>query len=110
MKSIKIDIEAALTLKTAIEEEIGKLSDEQEQLIDSIYELDEALKDFEFVKVVGLDVRVKEFEEKLKSFDGLVDKKYWNEEALFCIRLLILSNSAQTLEEAITLYEEYKNI
>lgn len=110
MKSIKIDLAAALTLKTAIEEEIGKLSDEQEQLIDSIYELDEALNDFEFVKAVGLGVRVKEFEEKLKSFDGLVDKKYWNEEALFCIRLLILSNSAQTLEEAITLYEEYKNI
>ena len=108
MKEIKIDLASAWALKKTIEEEAENLSNEQELLIDNIYELDETLKNLEFVKIVGLDTRVKEFEEKLKRFDGLIDNKYWNEEALFCIRLLLLSNSVQTLEEAITEYKKYK--
>ena len=108
MKGIKVDLAAALKLKKTVDEEIENLSEEQEQLIDCLFELDEGLKDLDFIKTVGLDTRIKEFEEKLKNFDGLIDKKYWNEEALFCIRLLISSNSAQTLEEAVAMYEEYK--
>lgn len=110
MKDIRIDLAAALALKKIIEKETENLSEEQESLIDSIYELDEILKDIEFVKAVGLDSKAEEFEQKIKRFDGLVDNKYWNDEALFCIGLLISSNSAQTLEEAIAEYEEYKNM
>ena len=109
MKYIKIDLAAALTLKKTIEEEAENLSEEQEGLIDSIYELNETLKDLNFAKTVGLDTRVKEFEQQLKRFESLIDNKYWNDEALFCIGLLISSNSARTLGEAITKYEEYKN-
>ena len=108
MKEIKIDLNSALALKRVVEEEAENLSEEQESLIDDIYELNEGLKDLEFVKLVGLDKRAKEFEAKLKSFDGLLDKQYWNDEALFCIGLLILSNCAQTIEEAIAIYKEFK--
>lgn len=110
MKNIKVDLAAALALKKTVEEEAENLSEEQESLVDSIYELNETLQDLKFVKTVGLDTRVKEFEDRLKRFDGLIDNKYWNDEALFCIGLLILSNSAQTLDEAIVKYEEYKNM
>ena len=108
MKNIKIDLASALALKKAVEDEIINLSEEQFSLIDSINELNEILQDLEFVKLVGLDTRVKEFEEELKRFDSFIDNKYWNEEALFCIGLLIESNSAQTLEEAIAQYEIFK--
>ena len=108
MKDIKIDLGSALALKKIVEEEAENLSEEQQSLIDDIYELKESINDLEFVKTVGLDKRAEEFEEKLKSFNGLLDKKYWNDEALFCIGLLILSNSAQTLEEAVSMYEEFK--
>lgn len=107
MKEIKIDLAAALELKRTVDSELENLTDEQQELIDKIFELNEGLKDLEFVKSVGLDTRAKEFEEKLKSFDGLLDKQYWNDEALFCIGLLILSNCAQTLEEAIAIYKEF---
>ena len=110
MEEIKIDLTAALALKKTIEEEAENLSEEQELLIDGIYELGEALKELEFVKAVGLDTRLKNFEEKLKRFEGLIDDKYQNDEALFCIGLLLSSNSARTLDEAIAKYEEYKNI
>lgn len=110
MKNVKIDLASALTLKKVVEDEIINLSVEQFALIDNIDELNEILKNLEFVKLVKLDTRVKEVEEELKRFDGFIDNKYWNEEALFCIGLLISSNSAQTLEEAIAEYEEYKKI
>ena len=110
MKSIKIDLAAALKLKKTVDDEAENLSEEQELLIDGIFELDELLKDIEFARTVGLDMRAKEFEENLKNFEGLIGKKYWNEQALFCIRLLILSNSAQTVEEAVSMYEEYKKL
>lgn len=110
MKEIKIDLAAALELKRTVDSELENLTDEQQELIDNIYELNEGLKDLEFAKSVGLDTRAKEFEEKLKSFDGLLDKQYWNDEALFCIGLLILSNCAQTLEERLQFIKNLKNV
>lgn len=108
VKNVKIDLASALAIKKTIEKEAENLSEEQESLIKNIHELNEIIQDLEFVKTVGLDTRVKEYEEKLKRFEGLIDNKYRNEEALFCIGLLIASNCAQNLEEAIAGYEEYK--
>ena len=85
--------EAYKTIDRLAQKGMKKLSKENSLLAISLYELSEALKS-------GNDI-------KLKSFENLIDKKYWNEDALFYISMAITCGVADTLEKAIAMYEEF---
>lgn len=85
--------EARKALDKAVSEGIEKLSKENALLVTGLYELNKVLKDGG----------------KTKEFEGLIDKKYWNDDALFYISMAIMCNVADTLEKAVAMYEDYKN-
>ena len=71
---------------------IDKLSRENELLVISLYELNQVLKNGGRTTV----------------FENLIDKKYWNDDALFYISTSLMCGVANTLEKAIAMYEDYK--
>ena len=88
--------EAFKKLDRAAQKNIGKLSRENEILVTKLYELNEALKCNNY--------------RKLREFESVIDKKYWNEDALFYISTAILCGVANTLEKAIAMYEEFNGM
>lgn len=94
-------------LKEAIDEGVGNLSDENLLLVDKLGQLERTLAKLKQAEINGLDIAVKFFENQLKSFDGLIDKKYYNVDALKYIILIISCGVVNTLNEAITEYERF---
>ena len=86
--------EAFKKLDKAAREGIKKLSKENALLVINLYELKEALKSNNV--------------QKLKSFENLLDKRYWNDDALFYISMAITCGVADTLERAIAMYEDFE--
>ena len=84
--------EAFKKLDKSAEEGIKKLSKENELLVISLYELNQVLKNGG----------------RTKNFENLIDKKYWNDDALFYISTSLMCGVANTLEKAIAMYEDYK--
>lgn len=84
--------EALKKLNKAASDGIEKLSKENALLVISLFELNQALKNGG----------------RTKDYDNLIDKKYWNDDALFYISTAIMCGIADTLEKAIAMYEDYK--
>ena len=86
--------EAFEKLDKAAREGIKKLSKENALLVVGLYELNEAIKSNNV--------------QRLKSFENLIDKRYWNDDALFYISMAITCGVADTLERAIAMYEDFE--
>ena len=85
---------ALKNLDIAAKKGIKKLSKENELLVIGLYELNEALKRNSILTI--------------RRFENLIDKKYWNDDALFYISTAIMCGVADTLERAISMYEDFE--
>lgn len=84
------------------------MSQETLLLVFKLSELKETLGELEKYKAVGINSIIKKYEMKLESFEGLIDKKYWDDYALFYIITALSCRVANSLEEAINMFEEFK--
>lgn len=86
------------------------LSEEQNALLNECFELNGNLKALTYFKAQGDIEKCRQYERKLKYYEYLIDKKYWNGEALFVIIMAIGCGVAETIEQACEKYDIYKNL
>ena len=86
---------------------IQNLSKENAYIILRLFEIRDAITKIYKYEVLGLDETVKKYKKKLKNYEDVIDKKYWNEDALFYISFSMICNVYKTLDEAIAGYEDY---
>lgn len=110
-EKIKKESRKALkALKKAADKGMVNLSDENKKIVLRLFELRDIITKIEKYKVIELTVTVERLEKQLKRYEDLIDKKYWNKDALFYISFSILCEVYNTVEEAIAGYEEYKKM
>lgn len=97
-------------LKEAIREGVEDLSTEQMILILRLNQLKEDLLNLEILKKTGLKISAENLAKKLDSYEDLIDRKYWDDYALFYIVTAITCRVADTVEEACEMYDEFKKI
>ena len=93
-------------LKKAMDEGIPKMSRANLLLIFLLGMLKDTIAEFEKYKDSGSSV-IKKYERKLESFEGLIDKKYWDEFSLFYIIMALSCRQADNLHEAITMLDNF---
>ena len=101
--------EAKKEMEKAANDGIKKLTMENSILLIFLFKLKELLRKIEKFKALGRKSKVEELEKSLEAFEGLIDKKYWDQDALFYISMAIMCNVAKSLKEAISMYENFKN-
>ena len=99
--------EADRKLKKAARKGIKKLS--EEQLI-QIMLLNALKEELEKLKILGNNADVGKTEKKLEFYEGLIDRKYWNDYALFYIVTALACRVVDTVEEACQMYDEFKSM
>ncbi len=95
-------------LKKAIDENSENLTEENLLLVLKLFDLKETLANIKKYEVIGIPSIVEKNKRKLKSFEGFLDIKYWNDFALFYMGMAITCGVVDSLEEAIVAYEEFK--
>lgn len=108
MKKSKESLTSAKELKKAIRQGVSELSKEMLLLLFKLGELKDTLNELEKYKANGISSEVEKYERKLKTFDGLIDKKYWNDFALSYIIMALACRVVDTLEEAINIFKNFE--
>lgn len=109
-KRDKESSEAKKEMEKSANDGIKKLTMENSILLIFLFELKEILRKIEKFKALGRESKVKELEKSLERFECIIDKKYWDQDALFYISMAIMCYVAKSLKEAISMYEDYKKM
>ena len=107
MEQDKEVLEAMNKLEKAMDEGVPEMSKKNLLLLILLCQLKDTLAELEKYKATGPDSAVKKCERRLEGFEGLIDKKYWDEFSLFYIIMALGCRQADNLKKAIEMLEDF---
>ena len=107
MDKKKETAKATRELKKELDKGIPELSSKMVLTVCALCELKDTLAEYEKYKVLGIDSQIKKYEAKLKTFEGLIDKKYWDDFSLFYLIMAIGCRQADNLDKAVIMLEKF---